>query len=157
MTRARVLFLLVVMGLSQPVAALSPSEQLKDPAQEARARDISAELRCLVCQNQSIDDSDADLAKDLRRLVRERIAAGDSNSAVKDYLVTRYGEFVLLKPMFNIQNALLWLLPFLILGVGIVAARRLFSGESIAPVAAIRAELTEEEKAELERLTTDKA
>jgi len=157
MTRARVLFLLVVMGLSQPVAALSPSEQLKDPAQEARARDISAELRCLVCQNQSIDDSDADLAKDLRRLVRERIAAGDSNSAVKDYLVTRYGEFVLLKPMFNIQNALLWLLPFLILGVGIVAARRLFSGESIAPVAAIRAELTEEEKAELERLTTDKS
>ncbi len=157
MTRARVLFLLVVIGLSQPVAALSPSEQLKDPAQEARARDISAELRCLVCQNQSIDDSDADLAKDLRRLVRERIAAGDSNSAVKDYLVTRYGEFVLLKPMFNIQNALLWLLPFLILGVGIVAARRLFSGESIAPVAAIRAELTEEEKAELERLTTDKS
>lgn len=138
--------------LVSPALALSPSEQLPDPAQEARARDISAELRCLVCQNQSIDDSDADLAKDLRRLVRERIAAGDTNAGVKRYLVDRYGEFVLLKPVFSLRNALLWLLPFLALGIGFFASRRLFQGEfkdTSVPVA----ELSVEEKAELDRLT----
>jgi len=138
--------------LAMPAQALSPTEQLKDPAQEARARDISAELRCLVCQNQSIDDSDADLAKDLRRLVRERIAAGDSNQGVKDYLVARYGEFVLLKPSFSIRNALLWLLPFAVLIAGFFATRRLFRA---APASAEAApgDLSEAEARALDRLT----
>jgi len=84
---------------------------LNDPALEARARALSAELRCMVCQNQSIDDSDAPLAADLRILVRERIAAGDSDAAVVDFLVARYGEFILLKPPFNWGTALLWIAP----------------------------------------------
>ena len=152
MIRRLLLPLAVSAALAGSALALSPAEQLKDPAQEARARDISAELRCLVCQNQSIDDSDADLAKDLRRLVRERIAAGDSNGQVKDYLVNRYGEFVLLKPVFNLQNALLWLLPFFALAAGVVAARRMFSAKAAAGAEA-PADLTEHEQAELDRLT----
>lgn len=111
----------LVMSLA-PVAggvahALSPKEQLKDAALEARARELSAELRCLVCQNQSIDDSDAPLAQDLRRLVRERIVAGDSNAEVKSFLVERYGDFVLLKPPFAAHTLLLWLAPFLVLAL----------------------------------------
>ncbi len=99
-------------------AALRPSEILDDPALEARAREISAELRCMVCQNQSIDDSDAELARDLRGLVRDRLLAGDSNEEVIDYVVSRYGEFVLLRPRFNARNALLWSAPVLILLIG---------------------------------------
>ena len=91
--------------------AVQPDEIMSDPAKEARARDLSRELRCMVCQNQSIDDSDAPLARDLRLLVRERIAAGDSDSQVIDFLVARYGEFVLLKPRFTPHTLLLWLLP----------------------------------------------
>jgi cytochrome c-type biogenesis protein CcmH len=91
-----------------PAFAVRPDEMLKDPALEARARAISSELRCLVCQNQSIDDSDADLAHDLRVLVRDRILAGDSDAGVEDYLVQRYGEFVLLRPRMSLGNALLW-------------------------------------------------
>ena len=143
-------------GVASVAMALSPSERLPDPKQEARAREISAELRCLVCQNQSIDDSDADLAKDLRRLVRERISAGDTNEGVKDYLVTRYGEFVLLKPVFSLRNALLWLLPFIALGAGLVAARRMFRPAQAAGDG-VPAELSAEEKAELDRLLKDKA
>jgi len=151
MRRLSLLVLALGLALSMPALALSPTEQLKDPGQEARARDISAELRCLVCQNQSIDDSDADLAKDLRRLVRERIAAGDSDSAVKDYLVTRYGEFVLLKPVFNVQNALLWLLPFFALGAGILAARGMFAPRQATT--SLAADLSDDERSELDRLT----
>lgn len=102
-------------GSFSPVYALSPDEQLKDVKLEERARELSAELRCLVCQNQSIDDSDAPLAKDLRRLVRERLVAGDSNPEVKSFLVTRYGNFVLLKPPFGWQTLMLWLAPGLVL------------------------------------------
>jgi len=98
-----------------PCHALSPDEQLKDAALEARARELSAELRCLVCQNQSIDDSDAPLAKDLRHLVRERLVAGDSNTEVMNFLVQRYGDFVLLKPPFGWHTWLLWLAPALLL------------------------------------------
>ena len=87
-----------------PSFAVQPSEMLPDPAQEARAREISKELRCLVCQNQSIDDSDAGLAKDLRILVRERIKAGDSDSQVLDFLVARYGDFVRLRPPFDLSD-----------------------------------------------------
>src|SRR6266404_580268 len=95
--------------------AVQPDEIMSDPAKEVRARDLSRELRCMVCQNQSIDDSDAPLARDLRLLVRERIAAGDSNSQVIDFLVARYGEFVLLRPRFERQTLLLWLVPPLVL------------------------------------------
>ena len=98
--------------------AVQPDEVLKDPVLENRAREISAGLRCLVCQNQSIDDSDAQLAKDLRLLVRERLAAGSSDQEVRDYLVQRYGEFVLLKPTFRAHNLLLWLAPVLVLALG---------------------------------------
>jgi cytochrome c-type biogenesis protein CcmH len=109
-------------------AVLAPNEMLDDPALEARARALSAELRCMVCQNQSIDDSDAELARDLRVLVRERIAAGDSDEAVMDYVVSRYGEFVLLRPTFSVRNALLWAAPVVILIGGgaflVLSARR---------------------------------
>ena len=104
--------------------AVRPDEMLKDPALEARARDIGQELRCLVCRNQSIDDSDADLAHDLRVLVRQRLAAGDSDRQVIDYIVSRYGDFVLLKPPFKLDTWLLWLGPGLILLVGLLAIGR---------------------------------
>ena len=94
-----------------PALAVQPDEILADPALEARARDLSRELRCMVCQNQSIDDSDAPLARDLRLLVRERLKAGDSDGQVLDFLTARYGEFVLLKPRFGWDTALLWLAP----------------------------------------------
>ena len=102
---------LAAIGLSAAHAVL-PDEMMADPAKEARARNLSRELRCMVCQNQSIDDSEAPLARDLRLLVRERIAAGDSDAQVIDFLVARYGEFVLLKPRFNAHTILLWLAPF---------------------------------------------
>ncbi|MGO6855885.1 cytochrome c-type biogenesis protein, partial [Rhizobium beringeri] len=91
--------------------AVNPDEVLADPALEARARALSAELRCMVCQNQSIDDTNADLAKDLRLLVRERITDGDSDEAVLNYIVSSYGEFVLLKPRFTVKTVLLWGAP----------------------------------------------
>ncbi len=100
------------------VLAVQPGEALADPQLEARARTLSAELRCMVCQNQSIDISDADLARDLRVLVRERLTAGDSDEQVLDYIVSRYGEFVLLKPRLSLRNALLWGTPLLLLLVG---------------------------------------
>ena len=98
--------------------AVQPNEMLADTALEARARELSAELRCMVCQNQSIDDSDAPLARDLRILVRERLTAGDSNNQVIDFLVARYGEFVLLKPRLSWHTALLWLAPFAVVLAG---------------------------------------
>ena len=108
------LLVVIVLGAA-PSFAVQPDEVMSDPAKEARARDLSRELRCMVCQNQSIDDSEAPLARDLRLLVRERIAAGDSDAQVIDFLVARYGEFVLLKPRFERQTLLLWLLPPLLL------------------------------------------
>jgi cytochrome c-type biogenesis protein CcmH len=118
----RSLLLIVILALS-PLAALAvqPDEMLPDPAQEARARAISAGLRCLVCRNESIDESNADLARDLRILVRERIAAGDSDDQVVAYLTDRYGEYVLLTPRANGANLLLWLSgpALLLLGAGI--------------------------------------
>src|SRR5689334_15012925 len=111
--------LLAVIG-SAPARAVLPDEVMHDPVKEARARDLSRELRCMVCQNQSIDDSEAPLARDLRLLVRERIAAGDSDPQVIDFLVARYGEFVLLKPRFERQTLALWLVPpLLLLGGGL--------------------------------------
>ena len=109
--------LLLALFLAAPAMAVGPDEVLPDPVLEQRARDISAGLRCLVCQNQSIDDSDADLAKDLRVLVRERLLAGDSDEAVRQYLVDRYGEYVLLNPRVNNHTILLWIAaPVLLIG-----------------------------------------
>ncbi|MCA0405265.1 MAG: cytochrome c-type biogenesis protein CcmH [Proteobacteria bacterium] len=141
---------LCLMLLAAPALAVKPSEQLKDPAQEARARALSAELRCLVCQNQSIDDSDASLAQDLRRLVRERITAGDNDSQIRAFLVARYGEFVLLKPPVNTETYLLWGLPGIALVLGAGAAWRLFRRRR--PVEAGGTTLSNEEKAELDAL-----
>jgi cytochrome c-type biogenesis protein CcmH len=113
--------LLVLLPLAaSPLHAVESSELLADPALEARARALSKELRCMVCQNQSIDDSEAPLAHDLRVLVRERLKAGDSDTRVLDFLVARYGEFVLLQPRFAWHNAALWGLPPAVLLVGIV-------------------------------------
>jgi cytochrome c-type biogenesis protein CcmH len=147
------LFAIVVMAGSAAYA-VQPDEIMSDVAKEARARDLSQELRCMVCQNQSIDDSEAPLARDLRLLVRERIAAGDSDAQVIDFLVARYGEFVLLKPQLNPHTWLLWLLPPLALAGGGFALwthgrRRAKSG---APDDASLFKLTADEEARLERL-----
>jgi cytochrome c-type biogenesis protein CcmH len=121
MRRLRALLLLAVLLAALPAWAVEPDEMLKDPALEARARALSQYLRCLVCQNQSIDDSAAPLARDLRVLVRERLAAGDSDRQVLDFLVQRYGSFVLLKPPLGYQTYVLWFGPFVVLGLGIAA------------------------------------
>ena len=119
----RLALIALLVALVAPIAALAvePDEILRDPALEARARNLSSELRCLVCQNQSIDDSAAPLARDLRVLVRERLTAGDSDSQVLNFLVARYGEFVLLKPRFELHNLLLWGLPPVVLVAGMIA------------------------------------
>ena len=123
----RLLAILAMLATLSPAFALSPDELLKDPALEKRARAISAELRCLVCQNQSIDDSDAPLAKDLRTLVREQLTQGKSDAEIMDFVVARYGEFVLLKPRLTTGTLLLWGTPFavlLIAGVALFLRRR---------------------------------
>ncbi|MCP3381783.1 MULTISPECIES: cytochrome c-type biogenesis protein [unclassified Bradyrhizobium] len=125
MRRMMAAFVALVLLAAPAAYAVQPDEIMSDPVKEARARDLSRELRCMVCQNQSIDDSDAPLARDLRLLVRERIAAGDSNGEVLDFLVARYGEFVLLKPRFERQTMLLWLLaPLLLAGGGFALWRQ---------------------------------
>lgn len=118
------LLFIMLLGLTmQPAFAVNPDEVLADVVLEKRARALSTNLRCLVCQNQSIDDSDAELARDLRLLVRERLVAGDTDQQILDYMVARYGEFVLLKPKFSARTYLLWATPLLLLmagGVGLV-------------------------------------
>ncbi|AXA43002.1 cytochrome c-type biogenesis protein [Rhizobium leguminosarum] len=114
----RLLLAFALLLMAAPAFAVNPDEVLADPALEARARALSAELRCMVCQNQSIDDSNADLAKDLRLLVRERITDGDSDEAVLNYIVSRYGEFVLLKPRVGMKTVLLWGAPLLLVLAG---------------------------------------
>jgi cytochrome c-type biogenesis protein CcmH len=114
------LAVLVLVWCGTAALAVQPDEILRDPALEARARTLSQELRCMVCQNQSIDDSDAPLARDLRILVRERLSAGDSDRQVMDFLVARYGEFVLLKPRLSWRTALLWLAPFAVVLIGAI-------------------------------------
>ena len=154
----RQLFLaLVMLAVAWPAAyAVAPDEVLDDPVLEQRARELSAELRCMVCQNQSIDDSDAPLAKDLRILVCERLVAGDSNAEVIDFLVARYGEFVLLKPRLSVQTFVLWGLAPLALLIGIaVLYRGARKRRGAAPVAASGAtRLSEDEQAELDRILT---
>ncbi|WP_420562846.1 cytochrome c-type biogenesis protein [Thalassobaculum sp.] len=146
----RTLLLLAVLALgTAPALAVQPDEVLDDPSLEARARTLSAEVRCLVCQNQSIDDSNAELARDLRLLVRERLVAGDSNEEVLDYLVARYGPFVLLEPPKTESTLILWYGPAVLLGLGAIAvvvtlARR---RKSAAPTP-----LTPEERRRLDAL-----
>ena len=120
MRKLALIALLIAFVAPTAAFAVSPDEMLKDPKLEARARHISEGLRCLVCQNQSIDDSEAPLAKDLRLLVRERLEKGDSDQQVLDFIVARYGEFVLLKPRFELQTALLWGLPPAALLIGLI-------------------------------------
>ena len=119
MIRSLCLAVFVTLICVSPSFAVLPEEMLPNAGQEARARDISAGLRCLVCQNQSIDDSNASLAKDLRMIVRERIVAGDSDAQVTNYVVERYGHYVLLKPPFQADTALLWILPFALLALAL--------------------------------------
>jgi cytochrome c-type biogenesis protein CcmH len=119
--------LALVLLVAAPSLAVQPDEMLPDAKLESRAREISTGLRCLICQNQTIDDSDAPVARDLRLLVRERLKAGDSDDQVRSFVVQRYGEFVLLKPVFQAHTLLLWLTPLLILaagGLGIAGALR---------------------------------
>jgi cytochrome c-type biogenesis protein CcmH len=148
------LFTLSALFAAAPMAlAVQPGEMLADPALEKRARTISAELRCLVCQNQSIDDSDAPLAGDLRRLVRDRLQAHDTDAQVIDYVVARYGEFVLLKPRFELSTLLLWLTPVLVLIAGLTLASRSAARSSRPAEAA----LSDEEKARLAKILADEA
>ena len=123
-------FLLFSVLLLTPAYAVQPDEILTDPKLEQRARDLSAGFRCLVCQNQSIDESDAPLAKDLRILIREHLTKGESDAEIRNFVVARYGEFVLLKPRLTAQTAILWATPFLIILVGfaIILRRRKISG-----------------------------
>lgn len=131
----RALFLAIMTLVSLPALAVTPDEMLADPVLEARARALSAELRCLVCQNQSIDASDAQFARDIRVVLRERLLAGDSDGEALDFLVARYGQFILLKPQFNATTALLWLAPPLLLiggaalAVAVMRRRSLRQGE----------------------------
>ena len=148
----------LLLCVSSPVLAVQPDEVMKDPAMEARAREISKELRCLVCQNQSIDDSNAPLARDLRVLVRQRLAAGDDNSGVLEYVTARYGDYVLLRPPFKASTYVLWIGPAVVLLLGGIGAalflrgrqRAVAEGETAAP-------LTPEERQWLDRLLREDA
>ena len=148
--KARLFFALLL--LATPAFAVLPNEQLADPKLEARARAISAELRCVVCQNQTIDDSDAELAHDLRVLLRQRLKAGDTDQQAIAFLVNRYGDYVLLKPPFEAETLLLWLGPLLVLvagGIGVVFYLR--RRNTAAPA------LTADEQARLDRLLKEDA
>jgi cytochrome c-type biogenesis protein CcmH len=144
-------FLLALFLLLTPIPAfaVNPDEVLKDPGLEHRARQISAQLRCMVCQNQSIDDSNAELAKDLRLLVRQRLTDGDTDGQVIDYVVSRYGEFVLLNPRFSAKTIILWAMPVGLLVIGIFA---LFVFVRSRPNRRPTEVLTAEEKARIEDL-----
>ncbi len=149
---------LAVLVTAQPVLAVQPDEILKDEKLEKRAREISAELRCLVCQNQSIDDSDAPLARDLRLLVRERLQKGESNQQVMDFVVSRYGEFVLLKPPFALNTLLLWLTPAFVLIGGVLLARSVMLAARPATESSpgtVEKDLTEAEEARLKKILDD--
>jgi cytochrome c-type biogenesis protein CcmH len=149
-----VLALIAALVFGSAAFAVQPDEVLKDPVLEKRAREISAGLRCLVCQNQSIDDSDAQLAKDLRLLVRERLVAGDSDASVRDFVVNRYGEFVLLKPIFAPHTMILWISPIVVLVLG---ALTLFAARRKAVPAGPAPQLDSDEQKRLDALLRDKA
>lgn len=141
-------FVVAAALLSLAGAAADPTEQLKDPAREARARTLFREIRCVVCQSESIDESDADIARDLRQFIRAEVAAGASDAQIKALLVKRYGEFVLLEPRFSVGNAALWLTPFavVLVGVGVIALGRRRQPLALDP-------LSEKEEGRLSALT----
>ncbi|MGA2124976.1 MAG: cytochrome c-type biogenesis protein [Xanthobacteraceae bacterium] len=148
------LLLAVLLALAAaPVLAVQPDEMLADRGLETRARGLSRELRCMVCQNQSIDDSDAPLARDLRILVRERLKAGDSDGQVLEFLTARYGDFVLLKPRFAWHTAVLWIGPPALLGAGAIALVLVARRRRGAIAGAEGASLTAAEQARLAELT----
>ena len=151
----RRLLLIALLALPGPAPAVQPDEILQDPALEARARELSRELRCMVCQNQSIDDSEAPLAHDLRVLVRDRLTAGDSDRQVLDFLTARYGDFVLLRPPLRWDTAMLWFAPAAVLAIGalglVVVLRRRRQGVEGAP--AEQPQLTAAERERLAELT----
>lgn len=149
--------LLLALGWSFPVRAVQPDEMLSDPKLEARARAISQELRCLVCQNESIDESEAPLAHDLRVLVRQRIEAGDSDAQVMNFIVARYGEFVLLRPRLEWRTALLWGTPPGLLLIGIVMLLIAASRRKGAAVVIGTANLTAAEEARIAELMRGEA
>ena len=146
--------LLLALGLALPALAVQPDEVLPDPVLEERARDISAGLRCIVCRNESIDESNAELARDLRLLVRERLVAGDSDEDVVAYIVDRYGEYVLLRPPMTGSTVALWLAApvLLLLGLGLSVAYVRRRSKAAAPV---EADLSEEEAARLKEILND--
>lgn len=153
--KRRLIAAALLLALSVPAArAVEPSEVLPDPAMEARAREISKDLRCLVCQNQSIDDSNADLARDLRRLVRERLVAGDDNRQVLTFVVDRYGDYVLLRPPFKPATLLLWVGPFVVLAIGAVGVA-VYLRRRQGPGGSDTAPLTEDERRRLDALLKD--
>jgi cytochrome c-type biogenesis protein CcmH len=159
MARLRVLAATLVLALlsgARPALAVQPDEILDNPKLEQEAREISAGLRCLVCQNQSIDDSDAPLARDLRLIVRERLKAGDTPQQVVDFVVARYGEFILLRPRFTAKTVLLWLAPLLLLVGGGYLAFRIFRRErdraATAPIP-----LTEDEQRRLDSILDERS
>lgn len=143
-------FLLLILMLATPAMAVEPDEILDDPAMELRAREISKGLRCLVCRNENIDDSNADLARDLRLLVRERLLVGDTDQEVENFVVDRFGEYVLLKPVFSISNAMLWLAgPVLLIVGGWISL--VFIRRRSVPTATVDG-LNEDEQAKLDKL-----
>ena len=148
----RLLLAVAFLLTALPAFAVNPDEVLADPALEARARALSAQLRCMVCQNQSIDDSNAELARDLRLLVRERLKNGDSDQAVIDYVVSRYGEFVLLNPRLRGETLLLWGAPIVLFLAGATAMILFVRRRGGKPTGT---PLSEGEEAELERLMSE--
>ena len=154
MARARFFFAMALAVLSgaAPARAVLPDEMLPDPALEARARGLSRELRCMVCQNQSIDDSDAPLARDLRILVRERLTAGDNDQQVIDFLVASYGEFVLLKPLMAWHTAVLWATPVVLLLIGAFVLLHFARGRARSAPATAAGSLTAAEEVRLKEV-----
>jgi len=144
----------ILMVLTGPGLAVQPEEMLPDPAQEARARALSADIRCLVCQNQSIDDSDATLARDLRLLVREQIKEGKTDQGIRDFLVERYGDFVLLRPPMKASTWLLWYGPLIVFVLGVIGLIVFFRTRSGGDTATAPT-LSAEEQARVERLLDD--
>jgi cytochrome c-type biogenesis protein CcmH len=151
--RLLLLAVALLLGTTLSAAAVEPSEMLADPVLEQRARELSAEIRCVVCQNESIDSSNAEIAHELRVLVRERLVAGDSDQEVLDYLVARYGDFVLLRPPVKPATYLLWFGPFVMLLIGVVAVFLFFRRQRA--VAALPPALSVEEEARLARLLAE--
>lgn len=147
----RLLLCLLLIAAAAPAAAIRPDEILEDSGLEMRARGLGRELRCLVCQNQSIDDSEADLARDLRRLVRERLVAGDSDDAIRTFLVDRYGDFVRLDPPLKMSTMLLWFGPIAVLGGGLLGVAVFLRRRPDA----VPAELDAADRAKLERVLAE--